>query len=502
MMSKMLNCFVIFGVLLCLSGYTLAQDISWNDGEPGDHLWSSPANWDLDSLPALSQRVKIEIGLGGDNYPVLDATIFEVDPGGAFADRVYVGDGGSGELLVTGGAKLTIDDDLNIAYGNDSHGICRVSGSGTLIEIADDIKLGRRGEGTLEISGGRIDVSGKIEIPSATDTASLNIGHLQLSGGVIDTGQLSMRPEKSGVIGTGTIDVDGGMLILAGDATGIIQQYIDNGWITGYGGDGAVHVDYDVMNAGKTTVYAMPHLVLPNPSDGSTVSTALDRLEWTLPDPNRPGISVVTCDVYWGTDPNHLKNPQIVTGETVEWVSVSLAPQTMYYWSVDVYDSDIDPVGPFHESPVFTFNTFNKAPTVDAGADVATWLADGPRVVSLDGIASDDGMIEPLTYSWTMIDEPDSVSNPALISDPNASDPMVTATLTGTYTLQLVAYDGEYNSDPDTMEITVYSDSCEHAWNQEGFVPLAGDTDDDCDVDMVDLANFSASWLEENYSIE
>lgn len=176
-------------------------------------------------------RTRIDPGSGW-GYPILDSTIFDVDPNGAFADRVYVGDGsGDGslaELRVIDGAKPTISDDLNIVYGDLSHGICYVDGRDTVIDVMDGLKVGRRGEGHLMMNGGTMNVGGLVEIPSNTGTASINIGHLQLNGGVINCDELSMRPLNSGVIGTGTLDVRGGILIINGDAASTVQGYIDS----------------------------------------------------------------------------------------------------------------------------------------------------------------------------------------------------------------------------------------------------------------------------------
>ena len=156
---------------------------------------------------------------------------------------------------------------------------------------------------------------------------------------------------------------------------------------------------------------------------------------------------------------------------------------------------------PVYLSPIYTFNTMNTAPVVNAGADVATWLDNGPKVVHLDGVVSDeDGGPGPATLLWTVIAEPNE-SNPAQISDPLAANPTVTIEELGSYTLQLEAGDGEHTT-TDTMQIVLYADSCEHAQNQEGFERLAGDTNDDCNVDYQDLVNLGLSWLEENYSIQ
>jgi hypothetical protein len=506
-MSQKLVFLISIAVLLSLAGNVLAADYKdWDDGDLADHLWSSPANWAPDGLPTMigdtGNRTRIEPGSGGGDYPILDSTIFDVDPNGAFADRLYVahkqGDGSTAKLWVQDGAKLTIGDDLNIGYDQDAHGICYVSDPDTVIEVWDGMKVGRRGDGRLMMNGGAINVGGTIEIPSSTDTASINVGHLQLNGGTITCGQLTMRPLNSGVIGTGTMDVREGTFIINGDAVATVQGYIDDGWITAYNGYGVLQLDYDITNPAKTTLTAM-HLLNPNPASGSTVSVNLSLLQWTLPEPNEQG-GVVTCDVYFGTDPNVDANPVIVNRQAVESVSVTLAPQTTYYWAVDPYDDSISTTEPIYLGPIFTFNTFNTAPVVEAGEDIDTWLAEGPRVVQLDGVVSDEGGPGPVTLLWTVIAEPNEL-NPAQISDPAAANPTVTATVSGTYILQLEAGDGEYTA-TDTVQIIVYADACEHAANQEGFEWIPGDINHDCIVNELDQAIMLEHWLEWNYSTE
>jgi hypothetical protein len=224
------------------------------------------------------------------------------------------------------------------------------------------------------------------------------------------------------------------------------------------------------------------------------------KLQWTLPEPTGPG-GIVTCVVYFGTNPNVEANPKVVLGQTVESVSVSLVPDTTYYWALDLYDSSFSATDPFYLSPIFTFNTMNMAPVVDAGDDIATWLADGPRIVQLNGTASDeDGRPGPTTFTWTVIAEPNEL-NPAQISDSLVANPTVTVKEPGLYTLQLEASDGELTT-VDTMDIAVYADACQHASHQEGFEWIPGDINHDCIVDELDQAIMLEHWLESNYSTE
>jgi hypothetical protein len=207
----------------------------------------------------------------------------------------------------------------------------------------------------------------------------------------------------------------------------------------------------------------------------------------------------VTCDVYFGTDPNALLNPKIVSKQAVESASISLAADTLYYWKINVYDSSISATVPYLSSPVFTFNTFNIPPVVDAGADVETWSIGEPRVVALNGSVVHPHNL-PVTQAWTVLSEPDPL-NPAVISDSSALHPTVTLNAVGTYVVQLEATDGEFIT-TDTMQIVVYSDACEHASHQPGFVRLSTDFNRDCTVDLLDMASFSTQWLEWNYSVE
>jgi len=498
-MLKKLIYLVPFVLVLGLADNVMAQNYrDWDDGDPKDHLWSSPANWRPDGLPTMignsNNRTRIESGSGGGNYPILDATIFTVDPNGAFADRLYVGhqqgDGSTAKLWVMDGAKLTIGDDLNIAYDDGSHGICYVSGRSTFIEIWDGVKVGRRGDGTLVMTGGTINVGGTIEIPSTTNTISLNIGHLQLNGGTIKCAVLTMRPDS---YSTGTLDVRAGTLIINGNAVSTVQRYIDNGWITPYDGNGTLQLDYNVTNEGKTTLKAT-HLLNPNPANDSSVSAKVNQLQWTLPEPNIPG-GIVTCDVYFGTNPDVEANPKVVTRQAVESVSVTLAPQTNYYWALDLYDSSISDTQPFMLSPIFTFNTLNQPSVVNAGADVVTWLEAGTRTGNLDATVTDDGAIMPYTVQWTVVSEPSAGA--AVIQLATAEDTSITLSALGQYVLKLEAFDGEYAAS-DTVTINVYSDSCQAAQSLTDYVPLVGDLNGDCKVDDADMALLQENWLKDN----
>lgn len=486
-MCKKLIYLISFVLVLALAGNALAV---WDDGG-ADNLWSTPENWSGDTVPTSTDRADIPSDTPG-------ATV--ANPGAVCAGSLvgWVGKG-NGALTIDGG-DLHVYRTTGTQFGWLALGHApSVTGqlymkSGSLI-CDNKLQIGAAGADTprsaLYMTGGTITID------SASSGQGLRTGvsgHIQLDGGTITTLKLDM-------FGPGSMDIGGGTLIIDGDVTVNVQTFIDFGWITAYGGSGTVLLDYDVTNPGKTTLKAFGFNLNPNPADGSTVPITTNQLQWTLPEPNEPG-GVVDCVVYFGTIPSPIEdNPKVVDRQAVESVSVTLAANTTYYWALDLYDSSISTTDPFYLAPIFTFDTMNTAPDVNAGDDVATWLDNGERVVQLDGVVSDeDGGPGPATLSWTVIAEPNEL-NPAQISDPLAANTTVTIKEPGSYTLQLEASDGEYTT-TDTMQIVLYADSCEHAKNEPGFVRLVGDLYYDCKVDFLDLANFAASWLDENYSTE
>lgn len=93
----------------------------------------------------------------------------------------------------------------------------------------------------------------------------------------------------------------------------------------------------------------------------------------------------------------------------------------------------------------------NAAPVADAGPPQFVPVG---ATVQLAGMATDDGVGDPLTYAWTVVSAP---GTPAL-SDPTLTDPTFDAPDAGVYVFQLVASDGYLQSTPDLVTITVGSD--------------------------------------------
>jgi hypothetical protein len=408
---------VSFVLVLGLVG-NVSADIQFPD-TTGDHLWSTPANWATGALPTLNDGYVRLFTLPG---PIIMA----------------------GESYVVNGIHL----------GNTGDVAGALTLQGGTLEVLGALNCGFKGPGTVNIIDGTLTVPGTLKI--ARDPGA--VGHINLNGGTITANNFLMR-EKDGAVGT--MDVRGGMLTIDGNETSLVQGYIDNGWITAYDGNGTLHLDHNVTNPGLTTLTAV-HKLNPNPANRATVTPGEVELGWTLPDPCVPG-QPVSVDVYftddydalWNfTDPEAIK---VVSKQNAASVVVQTQTKTRYFWAVDTYiGSDNDPI----IGPIFSFVADNAPPKVNAGPDISTFLQDGTRTGPLSPIVTDDGVIQPYTVMWSVVEQPsdaDSALPGAVIADPTAEQTMVTVSAEGTYVLQLEANDGEYTSS-DTITINVYPD--------------------------------------------
>ena len=472
-MFKKMTCLISFVLLLVLFDSASAI-IYWDDGG-ADQLWSTAANWSPDTVPTSADSVSID-------QP--DNTHCEIQVGiTAQCSTLRVGNSGfTTNLDISGGSLMA--DGAYVGVDNPSgHGILNMSGG---LFSTGSLQIGWGGIGTLNMTGGTIELSDNLVVPGQTGTGSVS-----LHGGTINASDLRLTSAS------GSMDITVGTLILVGDDTTTIQTYIDNGWITAYGGRGTLHLDYDITNEGKTTLTATS-LLNPNPVDGGLVSPGEVELSWTLPDPCVPG-QPVTVDVYFTNDLELLKqftDPaaiRVVSKQSVTSVVVQTQSKTQYYWAVDAYvGSPADPV----LGPIFTFFTDNLAPTVQVEKDLlTTWLTDGTVDVNLDATVTDDGFIGPYSVAWTVVSEPNEGT--AVLSDAGAEDIVVSLSAIGQYVLQLEANDGEYTGS-HKVTINVYADGCEAAKSLPDFQLIPGDINEDCIVNELDLAILEEHWLESN----
>jgi hypothetical protein len=419
----------------------------WSDLEPANHNWNSPNNWwtvDMyyiddnedgtwDFQPVLEEKwyVKVDQNMVPDiditafigkgelraDYPeelaaLITAGFVMTDPtmdSGTFdANWVDLGGGDSAVsssdpnrhhyLTVTGGTlDIGTPNDVDwYRYWYSWDDVFTGTESGDMFGgqwVGPALRIGivSNGSGTMNMTGGTVNVGGHIELGGWGGTGELymdggtinitqglycpgslygSIGRVYLNGGTINAGYLNIHTQPSWWPGlasaTGEIDFAGGIMKLDGqDEVEVVQNYasgdVPGATITAYGvpsGELVVEgpesgkrafLNIAYTTDDKTTIHAVTTDVAqawgPTPTDGSAdvrgPSDDLARpiLEWL------PGDDVATHDVYFGADFNEV-NDAIDTDPNVFMVTLpeedvnyvygeDLVSLTTYYWRID-----------------------------------------------------------------------------------------------------------------------------------------------------------------------
>ncbi len=252
-MRELLRRCVVAGLVLVFGSAACAEDIQWTDLGP-DHLWSTPENWSLNRVPTLNDEVRIDVpAAAAPNGPVIQDGI------DAKALGILTEAAGEPTLTMTGGS-LELAQWIWWGDGADSLAVWNQSG-GTVDVLNREFELGwGGGAGTLNMTGGTVNAQ-ELVVP----TGSGAYGELFLHDGTVNvTGAGGLQVNDNGML-----DIYSGMLVLEGDDTAKVAGYIDIGKIIGAGGVATVLYDYDITNAGKTSVY------IPEPAALSLLASLL-----------------------------------------------------------------------------------------------------------------------------------------------------------------------------------------------------------------------------------
>jgi hypothetical protein len=151
-----------------------------------------------------------------------------------------------GNIILTGGGRLTVDTVLQMGYWPNDVGVIDVNG-GTVHTGSDCYVGGTRGHGTINLRSGEFYCGGWLILGS--DVLD-GVGKVNLIGGklkVVGDFPISLNSN---------IDITGGELILlaqafaGNDMRPEIKDFVDAGQITAYGGKGTVKVVCDANVTG------------------------------------------------------------------------------------------------------------------------------------------------------------------------------------------------------------------------------------------------------------
>ncbi len=119
------------------------------------------------------------------------------------AGETNVGEDGTGTLNILNGGTFSATDFMSIARGAGSTGTVTISGTGSLLDITNNIFVGRNGTGTLNVNGGLVNL--RTRLLQITEGAT-GIGTVNLTGGAVETSHV----QAGG--GTVQLNMNGGEL--------------------------------------------------------------------------------------------------------------------------------------------------------------------------------------------------------------------------------------------------------------------------------------------------
>jgi len=196
-MFKKLSVLICFVLILGLASNTFGQDRTWDNGDPCDNFWSSAQNWKPNQVPNHGNKnTLIAMGIGDSNHCEINST--------ARTQGLNVGkDGSDGELWLTSGSlssgKTVGAHNKAIRFGNNANALVKVY-SGWI--KGKPIVIGFKAGSTstlVEMSGGSITSASGLQV------GNQGYGHLDVSGGDITSGALTI-----GLKGTGIVDLRAG----------------------------------------------------------------------------------------------------------------------------------------------------------------------------------------------------------------------------------------------------------------------------------------------------
>jgi hypothetical protein len=220
-----------------------AQDTSvWNPAAnpSGSSRWQEAANWTRQAVPDPTVRTVFNVAGAAD-------CLVE---GSAVAGRFVAGDNGpGGSVVVTNGASLTVGASDWSAVGY-NHSAQLVVGAGGSVTFGHHLWVGftSPADGSLILAGGTVSVSQMFGLgwDGGSGKAFVRSGSLILS-------QFSGAQSISA---NSVLDVEAGSVVIAGNHSQAVADYISAGRITAYGGTGTVKWDYGDTHPGKTTITA------------------------------------------------------------------------------------------------------------------------------------------------------------------------------------------------------------------------------------------------------
>lgn len=183
-----------------------------------------------------------------------------------------------------------------------------------------------------------------------------------------------------------------------------------------------------------------PPVADPGPDQHGTVNTTM-----TLSGSQSRDVDGDALTYQWSLTSKPPTSSATLQNPTTVNTSFVLDKAGTYTVQLIVNDGTVD------SAPVsVTITTLNSQPVAYAGADQEVEL---PVTVQLTGSGSQDVDDDPLTYFWAITARP--AGSTVTLTDGGTGTPSFMPDLPGLYVAQLIVNDGQVDSEPDTVVITV-----------------------------------------------
>jgi hypothetical protein len=480
------------GVIFGFSNWFWTDGINtnWTEGiPPGD----TPGADKTQFLPA-GQPECILNSAAGNIYDIA------VDRG------VLPGDGG---LTIAKGGSVSCNATISTwnAIGYASAGRLNIERGGS-INLFHRTMLGRRGpeKSRLNMNGGTLKNTARMQLNS--ETAAVG-GIITVNAGLMDLGSNGL--DWNGVFdgSKSQVNIKFGTILIAGDARTNTQSAITQGGLYAFDRLGTVVYDYNVRNAGKTTITATGDPMERYPTYDEYVHTsAALPLSWK----NQAGSTGV--DVWFGKDPTWIPEPnvlqpgypghyvdftKIVSNQNVTTVNVDASIDLQEYaWRINTYGPVAEPNG-----LILYFKAASDFPPTSVVMDtpsMVTWINEP---IHLSATVTDDNVSTP-DIVWTS-DEPNAVfTNQAYTYNAGTGKGTATADVTvDWHTAQFNVTVTVSDSSPlgGSVSATRQHDCAESACQATQVLglgdPYPADADANCVINILDLERLALDWLKD-----
>lgn len=254
--------------LWAIAGDVPPTETVWNPAAnpSGTGKWNEKTNWTGFVAPAAITKVVFNV------VGAIPCTVTNK----ALANHIVMGDNGPGGTLnIASGASLTCGTDNASIIGYTSNALMVVENGGTVtFGYQLFVGINQDSEGTLIINGGTVSVADMFGLgfQGGKGTARVNGGTLNLG----------LWDDLNSIQGASVLDVSGtGTVVINGDRTFSIGNYVTNGRITANGGEGTVAVDYNNIHVGRTTIYVRGAYIPPEQAIWNTALNPSSTGDWS-----------------------------------------------------------------------------------------------------------------------------------------------------------------------------------------------------------------------------